>query len=77
MSFLLNQDFIDFAVGRPVEKLTREELLKQIDLFEINGDCTVLLNPNGQKAGYESEVLETLWNGVEFKEDVILTISKE
>ena len=69
MPFLLNQDFIDFAVGRPVEKLTREELLKQIDLFEINGDCTVLLNPNGQKAGYESEVLETLWNGVEFKED--------
>ena len=69
MPFLLNQDLSDFALGRPPEKLNREELLKQIDLYEIGGDCIVILNGNAQKTAFESEVFESAWNGVEFRED--------
>lgn len=69
MPFLLNQDLSDFALGRPVEKLTREELLKQIDFYEIGGDCIVILNGNAQKTAFESDVFESSWNGVETDAD--------
>ena len=59
MPFLLNQDATDFAIGRPAEKLTREEVLKQIDLYEIGGDCTVIFNGNAQKTAFESNPPDT------------------
>ena len=69
MPFLLNQDLSDFALGHPGEKLNREELLKQIDLYETGGDCTVILNGNAQKTAYDSAVFESSWNGVDIHDD--------
>lgn len=69
MPFLLNQDVTDFFMSRSEEKMTQDELLRQVDLYECGGDCIIILNGNAQKTSFESNVFESMWNGIETRND--------
>ncbi|MBP5673226.1 MAG: hypothetical protein J6X49_12620 [Victivallales bacterium] len=65
----LNEDDSNFFMSFPEKSMTREGLKMFIRGYMRGQVKAIVLNPNAQRASYESHVIEPIWSGVEKDED--------
>jgi hypothetical protein len=66
---ILNEDFENFMVSWPSEKMTEEGLKEQIDHYAGAQVDTLIFCGNGMRAMFDSHVFEPLWSGLTETQD--------
>ena len=65
MGLIINEDYETFASFHPNEEMNEQGLRTHVDKYFRGGASLVLFNVNAQRAYFDSQVYEPIWQGIE------------
>ena len=65
MGLIINEDYETFASFHPDEEMNEQGLRAHVDKYFRGGASLVLFNVNAQRAYFDSQVYEPIWQGIE------------
>ena len=65
MGLIINEDYETFASFHPVEEMNEQGLCAHVDKYFRGGASLVFFNVSAQRAYFDSQVYEPIWQGIE------------